>query len=61
MRQKKMWQFSARCSETTSILLKNPEGVKGREEKAGGIEEQSGAKGGGEGPGGEETEWAEGG
>ena len=37
MRQNKVEKFSATGSETPSILLKNPEGVKG-EEEAGGVE-----------------------
>ena len=60
MEQKKVWQFSAPGLKTASIPLKNPEGVRGGEE-AGGVEGQSGSKGGGEGAERqrEETEWEE--
>ena len=40
--------FSAPGSKTSSIPLKNPEGVRGRKE-GGGIEGQPGARDGGEG------------
>ena len=43
MGRKKMYQFSAPGSETTNILLKNPEKVRG---EAGGVEEQLGARDG---------------
>ena len=43
-----MRKFSAADSETSSIQLKNPEGVRG-EEEAGGVERQPGAWDGGEG------------
>ena len=59
MGREKMKQFSAPGSETASIPLKNPEGVRG-EGEAGGIEEQPEAEGS-EGAEREETECAEGG
>ena len=54
MGREKVWQFSAPGSETASIPLKNPEGVRG-EEKAGGVEEKPGARCGGEGAEGEQN------
>ena len=42
-----MKKFSAPGSKTASILLKNPEGIRG--EEAGGVEGQPGAKSGNEG------------
>ena len=43
---------------TSNIPLKNPEGVRGGEEEAGGVERQPEARDGCEG---EDTKWAEGG
>ena len=48
MGRKKVKQFSAHGSKTSSIPLKNPKRVSGGEE-AGGAEGQPGAKNGGEG------------
>ena len=42
MRRKKVWKFSAFGSETSSIPLKIPEGIRG-EEESGGVERQPGA------------------
>ena len=53
MGRKKIQQFSAPGSETTSIPLKNPEGVRG--EESGGFEGQLVARGGSEGAEEEDT------
>ena len=42
IRRNKVKKFSAPGSETASILLKNPEGIRG-EEEVGGVEKQPGA------------------
>ena len=55
-----MKQFSAPDSKTASIPLKSPERAR-KGEKAGGIEKQPGARGGGESVEGEDTKWAKGG
>ena len=53
-----MQQFSAPGSEAANISLKNPEGVRKKEE-AEGLQGKQGARGGGEGAEGEEIQWAE--
>ena len=53
-----MYKFSDTGSETCSIPLKNPKGVRG-EEEAGGIEKKPEARGSGEGAEGRDTKWAE--
>ena len=60
MGREKVKYFSASGSKISRILLKNPEGVRGGE-KAGGTEEQPGARNGGEGAEGGDIEWADGG
>ena len=60
MGRKKVKQFSAPGSKASSIPLENPERVR-EEERAGSVEGQPGARGGGEGTMGEHTKWAEGG
>ena len=52
MEGKKMKQFKAPGSETASVPLKNPEGVRGKEARD--VEGQPGARGGGEGENGED-------
>ena len=59
MGQKKVKQFSAPGSKTSSILLKNLDGVTWGEE-TGGVEGQPEARDGGEGAEGEDTKWADG-
>ena len=58
MKQKKVKLLSATGSKTSSITLKNPEGVRGGT-KAGSVERQSGTKGGGEGVEGKDTKQEE--
>ena len=58
MGQKKAKKFCAPGSKTSSIPLKKPERVRG--EEAGGVEEQPGARDGGEGEEGEDIKWADG-
>ena len=55
MSRKKVKQFNASGSKTSSILSENPERVKG-EEEAGGVEGQPGARDGGEEEEREDTE-----
>ena len=55
MGQKKVEQFSALGSKTSSIAMENPEG-----EEAEGIEGQPGARGDNKAAEGEDTKWAEG-
>ena len=59
MGRKKVKQFSAPGSKTSSIPLKNPERVRGGEE-VGGVERQPGARDDGEGTEGEDTKWQRG-
>ena len=58
MAQKKVKEFSAPGSKTSSIPLKNPERVRGGE-KSGGAEGNPGARDSGEGE--EDVKWADGG
>ena len=59
MGRKKLYQFSAPGSKTSSISLKNLERVWGGE--AEGVKEQPGARGSGEEAEEENTKWADGG
>ena len=61
MRRNKVLQFSAPGSETPSIPLKNPEGVREgkRKQKVKRNSQKPGAWGGGERAEGEDTKWAE--
>ena len=58
MGRKKVKQFSDPGSETASIPVKNPKGVRG-EKEAEGVEGKPKVTGGDEGSEVEETEWAE--
>ena len=60
MGRKKVKLFSAPGSKTSSIPLKNPEGVRWGKE-AEGVEGQPEARSSDEGAEGEDTKWAEGG
>ena len=63
MRRKKVKQFSASGSKTSSIPLKNPERVTGEKDAEGaeGAEGQPGTRDGGEGAEEEDTKRADGG
>ena len=57
MGRKKVKQFSAPGSETASIPLESPEGVRGEKEQ--GLEGQPRSRGSNVGAEGEDTEWTE--
>ena len=60
MGREKVKLFNAPDSKTSSILLKDSERVRGKEE-AGGVEGRPGARDGGEEAEGEDMKWADGG